>query len=64
MKLICGISQMAGIQLGEVVKCYDLSRYFPNTPFQFLLFTTAPGNPTGMGRSGWKAAGWKGTLVY
>ena len=29
-----------------------------------ILVTTTPGNPTGLGRSGWKAARWKGTLVY
>jgi len=29
-----------------------------------VLVTTTPGNPTGLGSSGWKAAWWKGTLVY
>ena len=32
---------------------------------QVLHFvTTTPGNPTGLGRSGWKAAWRKGTLVH
>ena len=29
-----------------------------------ILVTTTPGNPTGLGKRGWKAAQRKGTLVY